>query len=716
MSERDLKKPTSDELDSAGDQITTPVIDEKGKVTTRAVKDGVQALAICRRLRQDNDVRNWKNAMILAAYGGEAPFDQEALNKAAQDWRNNVSSGHMEGVINRSLPDHTEIGGDIDRLGNLEGDLAEHKRRIIREEFIRQIKQWGMWLNTWELTMLFKGLFGWSVHVWFDRWNPWPSVYYNAAAHVPERTPSHPALLKVFCVYQAMEVDELYAKIEKAPSGAEEYHGWKVKNVQGALMASSDTRREENQWVEYENDIRAGTVHTAICGSKVVEVYHLIVVELDGTLTQFIVSAGDGHPPRTDVTGTDRDKPTLFKKENIKEKMPEFVTRYAIEPGDGTWHGPRGIGHRSMNAHRVKDRLYCNILDNTQLAGMILAKSGGEDQEMLMQLQVSMPIIFVPAELQLQEATVPAVTDSAFKALAMVSGNSEERVGDTAPNQSESRQVDVTATESSISNANKNKVTKNQLTRDVDPLASTLTNIFKRLARKNSQNTYAVDFKKRLTEKKITQEDLDKIDGVKSFSNASDVFGDIKASIAAVKQVFAGVGEVNWIEVNKDLMTCMVGAEKAMRYLPLPVDTTQKIEATRQQKLELTTIEDNVPVEVSPRDLHEFHAPIVDQWFQDRIGQAAQGGAHQELTPNTLAIGLAHLDAHLQFIEADKTKKDFVAPLRENYKKYEAIVKKLVEADAAAMAQSEDGTMGGTIPGAPAGGAPLQPEPVRAAA
>lgn len=684
-------------------ELQNPKFDEQGKNERKSLSNASQALQIARRLERDDDKRDIERARVLAAFNGAAPYDQCELEAVGQSYRFNVSFGFMEGVIGRATVPYTELVNDTQYVANIDGVLSEDKLIIMREELSEILRQWGRWAKFTSRLIQDLVLNGYNTCIFPSDYDPWPIFIQQKDSFVPEMTGNDVGDLDLFVWKKSYLIHELYAYIEDEKTA--KAAGWNIENTRKAIENATPEdvyqRNRGGTWTAIESAIRGGALWSSIVGEKKIETYHILASELDGTVTHYIVSNGkraDGNVNQEDAE--------LFKREKRWPSMRDVLVYFDLEAGDGKWHGSRGIGRRSFNTHRSIDKLRCSLLDQAFTSGLTILQASDQDSQEAFQLAVVGPFAVIPAGINVNATTVPAISATTFQVDALLSSTSEQRIGDIVPNTSSpTRHGTKTATEAEISNDRNQMISKTNLTRFLDPLSHLISNIVLRLLKKNSPDPYAQRFQKKLMEKGFSRDDFAKVRGASSTGRIDAVLGNDANNMDKLLMAYRGDVDIDQKELKRRHLAAIIGPKDLEGLLIEGEDKTKEIEATRDQVQEIDVMLDGLPQPVSPRDLHEVHAAIATDWLKGQAQRQVQGQKGASL--QTIEAVLAHAANHVDEMSKDPSMKQSVKQLEETLKEVSTVFRKIKEF-AMKAAQQQQQQAGAPAPG---GGAPPQSPP-----
>lgn len=663
--------------DNSGVDINNPEFKEtkdgnlgEPKDCPKAINNARQALMIAQKLCNDDQQRDIRRARVLSAFNGATPYNPGELLAKAQAYRYNVSFGFMEGVIGRAVVPYNDLTINIADLTEIKANLPDKKLKTIQVEFGKIMDKWGKWPKF--VTRLNQDLVlnGYNTAIFPSDYDPFPVFVSQRDGFVDNGSPNDVNDLEVFVWRKSYMIHELYAKISDADSAKKA--GWNVDNVKQALTEAAPKSIYENnlttsgQWTAVEMAIRGGSLYVSIVGAKMIDVYHVFATELDGKVTHYIVL--DSNISINDVgSNANEDGPELFKKEKRFNSMRDFLVYFDMETGDGTWHGSKGVGARVFNTHVANDKMMNSALDTTFTAGTVMMQPGDQVQQEELTLTILGPYALIPNGVQVLPQQFPNVAGTFFQMQALLSGTSEQRVGDVVPQgQSTLQNTPETATAAKLKAGRQELITRGNLKRYIDPISQVMSIIVRRLLKANSPNAYAKEFQRELKRHGVTEEDMKEIRGARNTGKIEDILGNTAANTQVIFAEFRGDPDVDQSVLKNKRIASVLDQDAADELLIPENDKTKEIEAVRQQEMELTTLMTGKKVPVSPRDNHQIHIEYLLQDIGTKVQAQATNFNPDEIP--TLKLEVEHGVEHLKYLTSDKAKKQISKGLEERLK------------------------------------------------
>lgn len=664
--------------DSYGVDINNPEFDASGQNKIKSISSASQALQIAVKLARNDLQRDLRRARVLSAFNGASPYCDDDLVQKAQGYRYNVSFGFMEGVIGRAIVPYNDLSINIADLTEIQADLNDEKKSIVQDEFGNIMQKWGKWPKFISRLNQDLVLNGYNAGIFPSDYDPFPIFVQQKNGFVDEFVPNDVNDVEVFVWRKSYMIHELYTKIAE-PDIAEQA-GWNLANVRNALEGAMPLNplrggiTTSGQWTAIESAIRGAALFTAIVGAKMINTYHVFASELDGKVSHWIC-LDDG--TNNGYSYQEYGGVELFKKEERFDSMRDFLVYFDLETGDGTWHGSKGVGQRVYNTHAANDKMINSALDTTFTAGLVMLQPGDQLSQEELQLTVVGPFAVIPNGITIQPEVLPNVAPTFFQMQALLSGTSEQRVGDIVPTNQAliQNQAQQTATEAKIRAGRADLISKGNLKRYIDPLSQLISIIVRRLLIKNSPNPFAQEFQDNLRKKGLVDEDLAKIRGARNTGKIEDILGNTAQNTQIIFAEFRGDPNIDQIDLYHRRITSVLDSDAADELIITDKDQTKKIESARAQIEEIGSMEIGKQIPVSPRDDHEIHLQVL---LQD-IGQKVQSQA-QSFNPQIIPVlqqEINHGGGHINFLLEDKTKKKIAKQLEDRLKMSVEAVKSL---------------------------------------
>ena len=441
--------------------------DDKSLIKRGRVKTAADAAAIHRSLFNEDLWSSRKRAMIEAAIGGDAPFDETRQRRLNLYGTSNINWGYLRQASREHQRPFFDYLESVDTLANipLKTTFLSTEERIeiepvLAQEITTMLTQWPSFLPLWgQLTLLYgsQGI-GFSVRMdpldW--RWQ----VKGLQELKFPRRTPADVNYLDVVTFEDYMRPDELLNKVQaedeaeeafssladatieveaevvegEEPESPEEPRGndvdkeedessappppskrafkrrWNKRAVIDALKETSgakglDTNNPEQIMEAWKgNDISYGIT------ANTVRVIHLFIRELDGTVSHYIA--------RYDGAGD-----FLYKCEGKYQDISEPLTAVIQDVGtNGNFHSIRGYGYDLFSPTSGLNKLVNKFLDQALVAATPHLSTQNEDGNIEKMFTPMGPYMLLSSDTAFSEAPQINMSQNLIPAIQAVQG------------------------------------------------------------------------------------------------------------------------------------------------------------------------------------------------------------------------------------------------------------------------------------------------------
>lgn len=681
MTDAPPKDTTESSFDDSvlADSIQSPELDPKTLIAERrAIKNGLQAWSIFKRLQTDNRDRNATNAEIAERYKGRQPFDPDDI----QSWQSNFPILFLAGLIDKVVPALTSFIENAKSLtqSKLKDESAEgiSKSEQIQEKFTKYVRRWDGWRSFCSSLCQEICLMGYAFAIRTDEYNWRPTFYRQDEAYLPEGTPQFSQFVQVLGIKQDFLIHELTEIIQdrEAAKGAK----WKVDNVVEAINKSrprgedTDTSDNERRWVDA---VREGNLGASFeTGSKVVKAAHVLAIETaeKGKVTHYIVDR-------------ERENKTLLSHEMRFDSMRDVVTLFTLEPGNGKFYGSKGLGRMLVNFSVAMDVVVNETVNQLRIAGLIpiqIDTSKGSPP-----VKIRSPFIEINAEAKQFDpmANFPANVTAAIALIDKLQQIAEVAAQQYIPNTLGSdSQGSATATEKRIDYTRELQSKAAFIARFAGHFAEMIGMMQRAMCNPETNDEEAMAFQKEVlgdAKKGIkgicTEEELQEW----AQSPAAEVLQDLTAQESQAKIAAANdpeliqsplIDQKKRIEMKLEAMLPIPLAQSLLRDDAVnPDDETEQIQ---KQIGETEDILDGASQPVADRDNHEIHLkwllPDMQKGgakLQARAQQDPQSMVNDPKIGETLdhfQTGIKHGDAHVMKWERQGGNPQQIAPYKES--------------------------------------------------
>jgi hypothetical protein len=334
-------------------------INPSGSVPESRITDPVKALDLAKDIIKQNQSRDQRNARVKGLVDGNAPYSQNALNKAGQKYRSNFNSGQALAFLQSSFTAYYDLFAEVStyatvtcRSGNPKDDEWS---KVLTDEFHQLQKKdpamdYGIQLAQHEMV-----LYGAGPTIWErdDDWVSYPKR--NNKVLVANNEPSDITRWTKCVVEERLTPAELYAYISNPKAASN--RGWNVEAVRKSLLlADTPYARYPQDWDKLQQEIRNNDLYYTR-PDKAIQIARIFYKEFP--------TKGDKEGKISEVwVDLQHDHGFLYRKVRKYNSWKEILCPFMLDRGDGTYHSIKGIGVRMYSFLLSKERLNNSVVDN----------------------------------------------------------------------------------------------------------------------------------------------------------------------------------------------------------------------------------------------------------------------------------------------------------------------------------------------------------------
>ena len=627
-----------------GNGINNPDLSPDLKPRSRAIRNGEEAAKLIKHLIEINRERNRKNARIMAKYNSETPHSQAQLEAEGLGWKSNISTKPLTILIDKVAPRFVTALDEAKYLTNSafpeDHPGAARKTTAFRREItntIRARRGWKPFLNSFTQE---NALFGYCVPAWLDEYSWLPKFFRQDETFFPTGTKQDVEAAQVLIFKEDYLLHELFEQIEDKE--AADLAGWDVRLAVEAINTAmpQDRRSQFSDWERVHQDLIR---ESSVCGSlesgpKIVTIYNLLVVEIDGKVSHYKVE--------------DRNWNLLFQHEERFANMADVATFFSFQQGNGTMHGSKGIGREIYAIAGILDRARNDVVDRLLLAGKVIIQG---EERLLRRFRMSLVgnAILIGSSYSVVQNRVDGDVEPFFALDNYLSSLLDQIAGAASPKQLEGERV--TAAQVNLVASREEEQRDVIMSRFLTQFADMMQTIQKRMVDPDTDDKDAKEMQERLL-KIMDREELDMIAKSPVAATVSDYSDLERQQIALIAAENQGNPLIDQRELKFRQLSAQIDEEFAEAVL-LPVnDPTKTAEQQRLQQLELVLLTQGQAVPVSPRDDAKIHLSVLTPALE-------QAGAEALSNPEALPILeslVNHGNQHLALaMEEGLPKEDF---------------------------------------------------------
>jgi hypothetical protein len=525
-------------------------------------------------------------------------------------------------------------------------------------ETVRKREGWGTLIE--DLTHE-ESIFGYTSVCWLEEYSWLPQNFRQDEFFVPKGTKQLANSAQVIVLKELYLPHELFEKIENREQA--EVAGWNLLETIGAInkaMPEAWRTRTTDYYRKYEDMHRElNYAFTFEVGTKVIEVYNVLVREVEGKVTHYRLAG----PELT----------SIFEKEDRFDSMSDVAAFFTFQKGNGTLHGSKGVGREIYELAGIIDRNRNEIVDRLMLSGKTIIQTDDKNVKKFRMSVVGSAILIGRGHNVLEQKidgnVEPFLQLDAYLGLIV-----DQLVGNVSPRQLQGERVTKAQVDLFAQREEEGKDTK--LERFLRQVVKMMGTIQKRILDPETTDEDAKQLQKELLEV-MSREEIDMLRESPVAGTVADLSTLDRQQVVLIAQENAGNPLYNQRVLQEEKLTAQVDSEFAEKVLLPDEDPTVVAEQTRMQQMELALLTAGQAVPVSPRDNHQVHLGLLMPMF-DAIGEAIVNG---QAATSTLEVMVGHgLEHHTMAINQG-VPRDELSEVEAKLKDLQKMIVKLKEVD-----------------------------------
>lgn len=665
---------------NVGDLPLENISEEKKTPPKERLKDAASGREIYVAMTQADETSAGKRAEVQAMMDGKPPYSQAVLAATGQGSRTNLNFGDAEVIQANAEASMIDLVNSVETLvktplkASVVPDDDERFRleQILADEVTRTFREWPNFMGNYQ-TVVQK----WLAHgvgiAYFENSYCWQwEVSGLGDMQIPRETKASEDRIEVAGCRRGYKLHELWAKIKDEEMATR--LGWNVAAVKEAMLKSAQSTRNTDfangNWEKLAEGLRNNDLYT---GGKCQEVavVHLWVKEFDGRVSMYAMTE-----ETLESTGIGKKDDFLYKKTGAYPGMANAFTFFTYGIGtNGCYHGIAGLMRRIYPQIQLMNRVRCNFVDASVMAGSIMLQPANETSYDKMSFTSIGGMMMLPAAdvATFVERASPNLAQNITPVLADLQSALDQRSGQLNMDSPLQDSREKTRFEVDAIVQSRSRVGVAQLNLFYPPWGRLMRESTRRLCAMDYSDAKAggkeaVEFRRRLAERGFDPEmlkavDYDAVTCVKAIGAGSDA-----ARVAAFTQLQALSGGYDAAGRHNLLLDQTAAAlhsyEAANRYIKRLNQSSPPIDA-QFAELENALMEGGKDVPIQINQLHtvhlDLHLPKLAQMLE-----AVEAGEIQMLdvvTPMTVIH--AHCVQHLVQIQADPSIQEKIGVYRQ---------------------------------------------------
>lgn len=620
----------------------------------RRIRDAATARSLWTKLRTASEVRRNKWVQVQNQLDGAPPFSNKELLELGQSWRCNINFRDAASTLEQVLISYWRLLHDTTNLASVQyltpdDPNAEKWEQIFQQNFNRFIDDWGPdYVRNYLLFSQNHVSFGVGVAFWNDKFSPrWETVRVGEV-EVPTRAKASVEKLTLFGVRQELEVDFLWELVRTPEAKAtSRKRGWNPDAIEEMLVrefvkqdGAVSTPVTGHDVLELQRLMRDNALGVTT-GHDPVKLVHLLVRDYDTKITRMIFAEAQEHQDKFlfDDSGSD----------SRPESMAHTLAAVFFDAGNGDWWGTKGYGVKNFQLATVQNRLKSRAVDRTLIDGLNFRDMSEGGRETVPITSVG-PFNFLPKDVE-QVGSYPTGR-SIIETIDMLDSQQSYNNARYRDQGKQIQQTD-TATQANILANIQSQVDVANATLYLRQIARNLfTEQFRRLRTRGNPDQDAKMFRRRCIDEAGMPEKVF-YDGELAIRTGADPGAMNLAMQGDLALQGLQLPDSNRRWMQEKWVTAKFGSQAVGKALN-PVDATAEIKSQRLALMENSDMGEGNPLPVDPQDNHAAHAP---QHLQPMEVIVHNYDATGRIDPNGLIAlqnALPHLEAHFEFLKADK--------------------------------------------------------------
>lgn len=640
----------------------------------RRVKDAQRAWTICHKLDQEDELASWNRRNIHAALDGEVPLDEDKLREIGAP-STNVNFLEGDALRNSAITPFINLTDSVPVIASFDlnwddEDEANEFASVLAEEFDLIHREWDQFEPN--LLMLSDGFVtdGIAAAYWDNEWDWRWKVGKLSDFRLPRNTRIGEDNIKVCTFEDWMSVDELWGYIKD-----EEYAvGWNIECVRKAIAKSSSEYKAQDSWHrhwdKFQEAIKEGDDLTCgIASYTQVRVKKLWIKEFDGTISLSIIKAAEG------------EEDYLFDSRGRFKSIHDCLCVFTYGVGNGTYHSVRGLGWKIFPFIKASNKLNCEMLNGTLLAGKVLIQPGDAAAMENMSITSVGPFMVISPGITPLQIPAPNVASQVMPVIGNLSRVLQNNTG-----QYQSRAVtpegrEMTAREATLQESKESVLSAAAMGLFYKPLGRLWRNSFKKLVNPklkqiDSGGKEAYEFRRRVLKRGVPAEILSmdkirRITAVKAIGNGSPSQREMAQDrIMALSTGFDEQGK-QFALLDSVAATPGVGYSNAKRYVQPPGKRPPiDVQVASLQNMSFGM---GIQQPVLGNDNHYVHATVHLDYLYPVAEQLDAGQMDLQQGLTILNLGLEHTLQHSQALDLDQSRQPEAAAVRKTMQQIGAI-------------------------------------------
>lgn len=352
---------------------SAPDVSDNLTVKNRVIESVDQAFSVCETM-----VADWKKGILFATnitskVNGQRPYNQKKLKDAGKDYKSNISTGFLATECARVAPRFYMPIKTAKYLTAASLPIgwpsASQKSDFFRQSLSDTIRAWPKWNFYVRGAAREVTLYGFCHNAFFSKYDWRPNLFRVDKGFVPQGTEvmEEP---QFFMAKYDYDPGELLSTLRQSVEAGRD--DWIKDNVVQAINGSNPPPVDATypNARTYEELIRQAVwSYTYTKGSRKISTYQLLVKEVNGSVSHYVLLSGSNLATSKPVPGKNqKDIRLLYESLDKFPSMADAMNTMVFDFGDGTVHGSWGAGQILYDLAVQVEKIRNDSMDNMRMS------------------------------------------------------------------------------------------------------------------------------------------------------------------------------------------------------------------------------------------------------------------------------------------------------------------------------------------------------------
>lgn len=654
--------------------------DQNGVAPKCRIDNVSDAYFIATQLATYDLTRDQRRSAVYRCFRGFAPTQYSKLVAKELQTTSNVNWQMMKYRVNNQKSGYIDMVTDRRTVAEIRTKIGNDKEKwewsqAIGVAYNNAIWDWKSYFPNTEQTLEEMLLYGKGIEIRDEKACWYTRSYHNNQVLIPDRTRTDLSNLEEWAIRDSYKPVEFWRKFKNAKENKNsKWNFWACLDALRTSTGYTNWKTVSNE--EYLRRLAAGDINLNRYNFKTIDVYVFFVKEYDESITKYVFLRNYGmlgESRKIEEEEYLNKAGFLYCETNYeKDGWSNILYPFYGACGSGLWHDIDGYATDIYPQCRQYDITTNAQLDALRYSMMIFLKGGNSEETLrLKQMEVGNGLMVLPDGADFAQRAIQVDLRNAEMTKQSIMGDMDRGMANygMVPHR-----VEQTAEESRLNFAQENKLDGTELRRYNICQTNWHWGLYSHLVRAKEGWKGYKEFKKfrEYLEEAGVPEEAWQPENIEYF-DCNFISATGAAKIAALQQVAAIAGTVSTNEgerlAKKMLISSMIGRQNAEAIMPdAPPEMSDQqriISFENAGLLDPNANPENFQVLPTDNQLEHIRGHFSDAMYTaDLTQQAIQSGMADANYVANMGKALlnkgAHLTAHINFLAADKSKKQLV--------------------------------------------------------